>query len=116
MSLKAVGGHGYFDNIIAPGDESTSQQALHILMGASSERTSSGVSSTPTTTVVLLTATVECYFRFGDSSVVAKGGVAGDNYLPANVPTLFGIKPGQYVAAISGGSGGVLHITQGKGG
>lgn len=66
-----------------------------------------GVASVPsaafsaTTKAVLLVSDLACHFKFGP----AIGGVpvadAVSNYLPANVPMIFAVMPGQQVAVIT---------------
>ncbi len=63
-----------------------------------------------TTTVVQLIATVASWIDIGPTPVATTGKM----YIPALVPVLVGINPGEKVSALRvGGSDGTVYITQG---
>ena len=51
-----------------------------------------------TTKAVVLVSDTLCHFRFGDNNGGAAVATANDQYLPANVPRIFAVSPGQKVA------------------
>ncbi len=61
-----------------------------------------------TTSVVRLCSDVDCWVRFGTNPTA----VVTDHYLPAKIPTLFGVTPLQKVSAIGGGAGN-LYVSEG---
>jgi hypothetical protein len=71
-------------------------QALAI-GGASVPSTAFGTN----TQAVLLVSDLACHFKFGPATGGVPVAAATDNYLPANVPLVFAVVPGQQIAVIS---------------
>lgn len=53
------------------------------------------------TKAVWLVSDLACHFKFGPADGSTPTAAATDNYLPANVPMVFSVVPGQKIAVIS---------------
>lgn len=76
---------------------------VRTLSGSSAQSAAVGA----TTKVVRLVSDTDCFVAIGASPVATASSI----YLPAKFPQVFGISPGQKVAAI--GTSGNLYITEG---
>lgn len=60
--------------------------------------------------VARMVSTTACYLAFGSNPTATSSGI----YLPAGVVEVFGITPGEKVAALKVASAGVLSISEGE--
>jgi hypothetical protein len=80
-----------------------------VSLGSSSEQ-SSALQAT-TTIVQLVCDTTGCFVAFGANPTAVNTGAS--MYIPANVVVRVGVTGGTKIAALQGGSGGKLYITEG---
>lgn len=81
-----------------------------VTVSGSSARTAADFDSQ--TTIVEVAASVACYIKFGDDTVVATD---SDLYLPANTPRMYGVTAQTpRMAALQVTGGGFVTVTEGK--